>query len=112
MKQTRRGSVKITVYWYYAAAEVFDKAPEFISKGEIFKSEISQEIPIGALGNKIKVMSIEDYNVLEEAEDDEFFTRSFFDPQFGTLEPPLEQWKTVCTCNSIANLDVEYGLCD
>lgn len=106
---THAKKVKIKVRWYYSPAEVGIQA-SFLSQGEVFDSKKTALIPLESLIEKAEVLTLEEYNTLDFADDCTYFCRATL---FGkTLYPPFSEWELMCTCQQIINPDKAMILCE
>lgn len=106
---TQLRQIKLKVRWYYSPSEVGVRGP-FLSQAEVFDSKTIGVIPIETVIEKATVLTLEEYNNLDEADDCTFFCRASYDGK--KLKPPLSQWAQMCVCRQIVNPDRPMTLCE
>ena len=112
LKPSRSKYQRIKIRWFYKPSDLFVINHSFLSSGELFDSDHVQEIWFSCVYDKIQVISLEEYNTLEEVDDDIYFTRATYIKKAQKLVPSFEEWKKVCICSSILNPDHLYNVCE
>lgn len=107
-----KGQAFFKVRWFYKATDVFGTVPLFIGADELFDSDHEQDVPVQSVYGKIRVLSFEDYFNRAEIEDDMFFSRARYKPLSREIEPPIEDWPTVCVCKAVKSPNDIYVECE
>jgi len=97
--------VYIRIRWYYKPSDIFGPKNTFFSKGELFDSDLEQEVSIQCVYGKAQVLSLQDYHSHKELNSDTFFCRATYLTATNSITPSLESWPRVCVCSSILNPD-------
>jgi hypothetical protein len=101
-----------SIAWFYTPSEVFEEIPDFISQAELFATNHVQDVSVRTIIEKVTILGLSEYHVLDEVEDDVFFARAEYDWKTKIVTPPLEEWERLCYCKGIVNPDVVYVRCD
>lgn len=102
----------VKIRWFYKPSDIFTIKQPYLSEGELFDSDHVQEIWLDCIYDKVTMLSLEDYRIFDEVDDDTFFTRATYKHITHEIVPPFQEWKRVCTCNSILNPDSLYNVCE
>jgi hypothetical protein len=86
----------VNVNWLYAPVDLFGKAKDRKHFGiaELFKSNLNQNLTVGCIYSKIKLLPFDEYYAMEQVDGETFYYRGFYDSEADTITPPLTEWKT------------------
>ena len=112
----------IRVQWYYHWSELDYTAlgiPEsdfiYMGENELFSSDHEEIVYIGFIIGKCEVLTIQEYDNCEAIADNTYYSRAKFVTKEDRLEPPYNEWETLCSCNKPMNpnlLTVGWDRCD
>lgn len=109
----------ILVQWFYKKSEIdltqngIDQPTyDSISDYEVFSSSHRDIILIETVISPCRVLSLEDYQKMDNNNDLTFFTRANYDIKSKILSPPIAEWEKLCSCQMPLNPDVMYIECD
>jgi hypothetical protein len=97
------------VRWFHFPVEV-DVCEDFISRAEVFDSAETKAISVEAVIEKVVVLTLAEYNNLDEADECTFFSRASLIRQ--KIYPPFSKWDRMCVCKEIVNPDKPMVLCE
>lgn len=109
---TRSNEAFLLIRWFYKPSDIYTKIPEYIADGELFDSDLENEIYAVSVYDKIKIMSIDQYEELDEVDNNMFFCRAKFFTNTGEISPPVDEWPKICSCNNPFNPEKENFRCD
>lgn len=108
-----KGQAFIHLRWFYKPSDVFGTSiPGFIGADELFDSSHEQDVHVQAAYDKVRVLSFEEYFNRREIEEDIFFSRAKYLPASRQLDPPIEEWPTVCVCKAVKSPNDVYLECE
>ncbi|CAG9317595.1 unnamed protein product [Blepharisma stoltei] len=111
-KDSAKLEPQLNIRWFYKPSEAFHADHDFISAAELIDSDLIQDINVQCVYGKIKLVTLEEYHSLDEADEDVYFCRAKYITKEDCVIPPLTEWKKACVCNAIINPDVLYISCD
>jgi len=111
-KKSGESEAFVRVRWFFKPKDVLRPLEDFISQGELFDSDLEQDIWVQSIYGKVTVKSLEDYHQLDEIEEDIYFCRAVYRHKERVLDPPYMEWKRVCYCKNILNPDHLYFVCE
>lgn len=107
-----KGQAFLRLRWFYKPSDVFPTVPAFIGSDELFDSDHEQDIYVQTVYDKVHVVPFEDYFNRAEIAEDVFFTRAKYLSASNRIDPPLDQWPTVCVCKAIKSPNEIYVECE
>lgn len=107
-----KGQAYLRLRWYYKPSDVFPTVPAFIGSDELFDSDHEQDIYVQAVYDKVQVLTFDDYFSKTDIDEDMFFTRARYICGENRVEPPIEQWPTVCVCKAVKSPNDVYVECE
>lgn len=102
-------SPMIKVRWFYTPQEVGIKHDCF-GVAEVFDSTKHAVISLETYIEKAYVLTIDDYNCLDDADDCTYYCRATY--VNAGLIPPIHEWKSMCVCHQIINPDQHMIQCE
>ncbi|CAI2380897.1 unnamed protein product [Moneuplotes crassus] len=109
----------IRVQWYFHHNEIdidnLDIPAEdriYLGDNELFLSDIEQNIYIGHIRGKCKVLTIEEYDSTTNVTELTYFSRAMYLTKEKKLSPPFERWATLCSCRKPLNPNLLSIGCD
>jgi hypothetical protein len=106
------GKVMLNIQWYFKPQDTEDQSIiSSCSDMELFLSEYCMDVEIQTVNGKVRVLTIDEILTMQNYDQDIYFTRARWDHMKKKLDPPLNNWKTDCVCNSIINPDIPFKPC-
>lgn len=107
-----KGQAFLRLRWYYKPSDVFPTVPAFIGCDELFDSDHEQDIYVQAVYDKVRVLSFEEYFNRSDIEEDMYFSRARYVTGGNRVDPPIEEWPTVCVCKAVKSPNDVYVECE
>jgi len=112
---------KLRVRWYYYKKDLeqrmkkiklTEKQMTALSDQELFPTMHEDHVFVQAINGRVNVHTLEEFEMMEKATLDDYFTRAEFDFKRNVLKPPFEKWKKMCSCDLPQNPSQQYIQCD
>ena len=109
----------VEVQWYYFGSELDLQSMGiksgdmiYIGDNEVFLSDHTDIVFVESIINKCEVLSIQEYDQRQITDERTFYCRSKFLTLDNKLDPPFEEWATLCSCNKPMNPNLLTVGCD
>ena len=112
---------KINVHWYYykneldfEALKMKDKEIDSIAEGvEVFLTNHADKVWVQSINGKAQVLTLDEFDALDTAPVNTFYSRAEYDINKKCLKPPFEKWgNRACSCKMPTNPLQQYIGCD
>lgn len=86
----RNNEPYIRIRWFYKPSDILNPVPDYLAVGELFDSDVENEVYACTIYDKITILTLEEYDELDSVEPDTFFCRAKYISSTQEIDPPIE----------------------